>query len=67
MAGLKGPSWRCAEILDLLGIWGKQKVQAALIESHRNMDIFREVAEKMKERGTRRVQRSAGVKQRASG
>lgn len=54
MAGARGLSWRRDETLDLLSIWGEKGIQTALRESHRNKDIFGDVAKKMAERGHRR-------------
>lgn len=49
MSGVKGPPWRREETIDLLAIWGEKKMQGSLRESHRNKDIFDDVAKKMVE------------------
>ncbi|KAL8213431.1 UNVERIFIED_CONTAM: hypothetical protein K2H54_065104 [Gekko kuhli] len=46
-----GKSWTRAEVLDLLALWGDQKIQAALSEGTKNIEIFEEVAAGMAARG----------------
>lgn len=46
-----GLSWKMKAVLDLLALWGKEKVQAALRVSHRNIDYFEAIAKDMQARG----------------
>ncbi|XP_067319418.1 myb/SANT-like DNA-binding domain-containing protein 7 [Anolis sagrei] len=47
----RGVSWRHKETLDLLDIWGEQKIQDQLRASHRNIDFFEYIAQEMAVRG----------------
>nr|XP_008103863.1 PREDICTED: uncharacterized protein LOC103278042 [Anolis carolinensis]XP_008103864.1 PREDICTED: uncharacterized protein LOC103278042 [Anolis carolinensis] len=51
----RGVSWRHKETLDLLDIWGEQKIQDQLRASHRNIDFFEYIAQEMAVRGHRRT------------
>uniref|UniRef100_A0A8D2IR45 RING-type domain-containing protein n=1 Tax=Varanus komodoensis TaxID=61221 RepID=A0A8D2IR45_VARKO len=51
----RGVSWRHKETLDLLDIWGEQKIQDQLRSSHRNIDFFEYIAQEMAARGHRRT------------
>ncbi|XP_042306778.1 uncharacterized protein LOC121921997 isoform X2 [Sceloporus undulatus] len=54
----KGPKnipWCRNEILDLLDIWGAARFQSRLKESHRNLDIFNDIADEMKKRNHART------------
>ncbi|KAM6472635.1 uncharacterized protein PHA67_005744 isoform 1-T3 [Liasis olivaceus] len=51
----RGVSWRHKETLDLLEIWGEQKIQDQLRSSHRNIDFFEYIAQEMAARGHRRT------------
>ncbi|XP_054841816.1 uncharacterized protein LOC129333901 [Eublepharis macularius] len=47
-------TWREREIIDLLDLWGEDKIQEALRRSHRNIDCFRKIANQMAARGHKR-------------
>ena len=47
----RGITWSHKETFDLLDIWGEKKVQEKLSTSHRNLDIFEQVAAEMGRRG----------------
>ncbi|XP_061475308.1 myb/SANT-like DNA-binding domain-containing protein 7 isoform X2 [Rhineura floridana] len=51
----RGVSWRLQETLDLLDIWGEQKIQDQLRSSHQNIDFFEYIAQKMTTRRHRRT------------
>ncbi|XP_077778642.1 uncharacterized protein LOC114590973 [Podarcis muralis] len=51
----RGVSWRLQETLNLLDIWGEQKIQDQLRNSHQNIDFFEYIAQKMATRGHRRT------------
>ncbi|XP_032997517.1 uncharacterized protein LOC117042136 [Lacerta agilis] len=51
----RGVSWRLQETLNLLDIWGEQKIQDQLRNSHQNIDFFEYIAQKMAARGHRRT------------
>nr|XP_034962970.1 uncharacterized protein LOC118080993 [Zootoca vivipara] len=51
----RGVSWRLQETLNLLEIWGEQKIQDQLRNSHQNIDFFEYIAQKMATRGHRRT------------
>ncbi|XP_060110782.1 vomeronasal type-2 receptor 26-like [Heteronotia binoei] len=55
MAGVRGLSWRRKETLDLLALWGEQRIQKALRQSHRNIDIYEEDAAGMRSHGHNRT------------
>lgn len=55
MAGFRGVLWGRDETLDLLALWGEQKVQAALRQSHRNLESYEGIARGMAARGHRRT------------
>lgn len=52
--GGRGASWRERETLDLLRLWGEEKVQEALSSSHRNLDIFEKISREMRSLGHKR-------------
>ncbi|XP_048347610.1 uncharacterized protein LOC125430003 [Sphaerodactylus townsendi] len=52
--GVRGVSWRERETLDLLSFWGEEKVQEALVVSHRNIEVFEMIAQQMMARGHKR-------------
>ncbi|KAL8185347.1 UNVERIFIED_CONTAM: hypothetical protein K2H54_047721, partial [Gekko kuhli] len=47
MASVRGLSWKRAETLDLLTVWGQPTVHEALWESQRNRDTFEQIAQQM--------------------
>uniref|UniRef100_A0A8D0E626 SCAN box domain-containing protein n=1 Tax=Salvator merianae TaxID=96440 RepID=A0A8D0E626_SALMN len=51
----RGISWRHEEIIDLLNIWGREKMQEQLRMSHRNFDCFIAIAREMRRRGHNRT------------
>nr|XP_060616192.1 myb/SANT-like DNA-binding domain-containing protein 7 isoform X1 [Anolis sagrei ordinatus]XP_060616193.1 myb/SANT-like DNA-binding domain-containing protein 7 isoform X1 [Anolis sagrei ordinatus]XP_060616194.1 myb/SANT-like DNA-binding domain-containing protein 7 isoform X1 [Anolis sagrei ordinatus] len=51
----RGMSWSPAETEELIAIWGEPIVQEQLHESHRNLDVFEKVAEKMRAMGRDRT------------
>ncbi|XP_060091231.1 zinc finger and SCAN domain-containing protein 29-like [Heteronotia binoei] len=55
MAAARGLSWRRHETLDLLAIWGERRIQVALRQSHRNIDLYEEIASEMRSRGHNRT------------
>lgn len=50
----RGTNWSYAEVIDLLDIWGGQRIQQVLQRSHRNMDTFQVIANEMAKRGHER-------------
>ncbi|XP_060099516.1 nibrin isoform X2 [Heteronotia binoei] len=53
-SGVRGMSWRKRETLDLLSLWGDQKVQEALGSSRRNIEIYERISVEMALRGHKR-------------
>ncbi|KAL8181940.1 UNVERIFIED_CONTAM: hypothetical protein K2H54_035695 [Gekko kuhli] len=53
-SGFRGVYWRERETLDLLSLWGAQKVQEALGSSHRNIENFERISAEMALRGHKR-------------
>ncbi|XP_077186572.1 uncharacterized protein LOC143833995 isoform X2 [Paroedura picta] len=51
----RGPTWRNAEVRDLLAIFSQETVQEALNASHRNLEVFEQVAIKMRALGHKRT------------
>ncbi|XP_077171247.1 uncharacterized protein LOC143826360 [Paroedura picta] len=51
----RGPTWRDAEIRDLIGIFSEEKIQDAFQSSHRNREVFEQVAIKMRALGHNRA------------
>lgn len=54
-AGGRGSSWQREETIDLLALWGEEKVQHSLRQSHKNIDVFMDIAKEMVARGHRRT------------
>ncbi|XP_077164509.1 uncharacterized protein LOC143822800 [Paroedura picta] len=50
-----GPTWRDAEIRDLIAIFSEEKIQDAFQSSHRNREVFEQVAIKMRALGHNRT------------
>ncbi|XP_044280458.1 uncharacterized protein LOC123020605 isoform X2 [Varanus komodoensis] len=51
----RGNNWAYTEVIDLLDIWGEQKIQKLLQSSYRNMDTFQVIASEMAKRGHERT------------
>ncbi|XP_077175154.1 uncharacterized protein LOC143828876 [Paroedura picta] len=51
----RGPTWRDAEIRDLIAIFSEEKIQDAFQSSHRNREVFEQVAIKMRALGHNRT------------
>ncbi|XP_062984559.1 uncharacterized protein LOC134400197 [Elgaria multicarinata webbii] len=51
----RGPTWRHYEILDLLNIWGEQRIQEQLRTKHRNLNSFEYIAMEMGKKGHSRT------------
>ncbi|EMP25602.1 Butyrophilin subfamily 2 member A1 [Chelonia mydas] len=49
--GRRAPAWSTPEVVDLLGLWGQDDVQAQLRNSRRNFDIYSQIARGMEEKG----------------
>ncbi|XP_054828121.1 myb/SANT-like DNA-binding domain-containing protein 7 [Eublepharis macularius] len=64
-SGGRGVSWREKETLDLLEFWGEEKVQEALTNCHRNIDVFDRIAEQMVSRGHARTALECRTKTKA--
>ncbi|XP_042313483.1 zinc finger and SCAN domain-containing protein 29-like [Sceloporus undulatus] len=47
----RGIAWKHAETVDLIALWGEEKVQQQLRENHRNIDVFENIAAEMRRRG----------------
>ncbi|XP_062978735.1 uncharacterized protein LOC134396244 [Elgaria multicarinata webbii] len=58
----RGTNWSYAEVLDLLDIWGEQRIQQVLQSSHRNMDTFQVIANEMAKRGHERTAQECRTK-----
>ncbi|XP_060098873.1 myb/SANT-like DNA-binding domain-containing protein 7 [Heteronotia binoei] len=65
MAAARGLSWRRHETLDLLAIWGERRIQIALRQSHRNIDLYEEIATEMRSRGHNRTAQECRNKTKA--
>ncbi|XP_025030391.1 uncharacterized protein LOC103052562 [Python bivittatus] len=50
----RGSTWKRAETIALLEIWGEAKIQQELRFSHRNIDIFEKIAEELRGHGYHR-------------
>ncbi|XP_025050607.1 uncharacterized protein LOC102369102 [Alligator sinensis] len=50
----RSANWTEAETKDLLAIWGKEENQQALRKSHRNKEVFQQIAAEMTTRGHNR-------------
>ncbi|XP_077778126.1 uncharacterized protein LOC144326090 [Podarcis muralis] len=58
----RGTNWSYAEVIDLLDIWGEQRIQQVLQSSHRNMDTFQVIANEMAKRGHERTAQECRTK-----
>lgn len=58
----RGTNWSYAEVMDLLDIWGEQRIQQVLQSSHRNMDTFQVIANEMAKRGHKRTAQECRTK-----
>uniref|UniRef100_A0ABM5FGF5 Myb/SANT-like DNA-binding domain-containing protein n=1 Tax=Pogona vitticeps TaxID=103695 RepID=A0ABM5FGF5_9SAUR len=58
----RGTNWSYGEVLDLLDIWGEQRIQQVLQSSHRNMDTFQVIANEMAKRGHERTAQECRTK-----
>ncbi|XP_044308913.1 uncharacterized protein LOC123035101 isoform X2 [Varanus komodoensis] len=58
----RGTNWSYAEVVDLLDIWGEQRIQQVLQSSHRNMDTFQVIANEMGKRGHERTAQECRTK-----
>ncbi|XP_050821610.1 uncharacterized protein LOC127057035 isoform X2 [Gopherus flavomarginatus] len=56
------PAWNTQEVLDLLGLWEEEAVQAQLQSSHRNVDLCEQMAQGMWEKGYKRDWQQCCVK-----
>ncbi|XP_042308036.1 uncharacterized protein LOC121922536 isoform X2 [Sceloporus undulatus] len=63
--GVRGVSWTRQETLDLISIWGEERVQQQLKESHRNIDIFENIARQMRKRAHRRTAEECRTKSKS--
>nr|XP_008165363.1 uncharacterized protein LOC101937139 isoform X1 [Chrysemys picta bellii]XP_023961298.1 uncharacterized protein LOC101937139 isoform X1 [Chrysemys picta bellii] len=50
----RSPAWSRREVLDLLGLWGEEAVQAQLQSSRRNADVYEKISRDMVEKGYQR-------------
>ncbi|XP_074873367.1 uncharacterized protein LOC142024919 [Carettochelys insculpta] len=60
--GRRAPAWSTPEVVDLLGLWGQEGVQAQLRNSRRNFDIYSQIARGMEEKGYDRDPQQCRVK-----
>ncbi|XP_054841190.1 zinc finger and SCAN domain-containing protein 20-like isoform X2 [Eublepharis macularius] len=58
----RGNNWAYTEVIDLLDIWGEQKIQKLLQSSYRNMDTFQVIASEMAKRGHERTAQECRTK-----
>ncbi|XP_067425841.1 zinc finger and SCAN domain-containing protein 29-like isoform X2 [Emydura macquarii macquarii] len=58
----RAPAWSTQEVMDLLGLWGEEDVQAQLRTSRRNFDIYSRIARGMEEKGYDRDTQQCRVK-----
>ncbi|XP_077209202.1 uncharacterized protein LOC143845075 [Paroedura picta] len=58
----RGNNWAYTEVVDLLDIWGEQKIQKLLQSSYRNMDTFQVIASEMAKRGHERTAQECRTK-----
>ncbi|XP_048364390.1 uncharacterized protein LOC125439349 isoform X2 [Sphaerodactylus townsendi] len=58
----RGNNWAYSEVIDLLDIWGEQKIQKLLQSSYRNMDTFQVIASEMAKRGHERTAQECRTK-----
>ncbi|XP_042318409.1 uncharacterized protein LOC121928148 isoform X1 [Sceloporus undulatus] len=58
----RGNNWSYTEVIDLLDIWGEQKIQQLLQSSYRNMDTFQVIASEMAKRGHERTAQECRTK-----
>ncbi|XP_067407569.1 zinc finger and SCAN domain-containing protein 20-like, partial [Emydura macquarii macquarii] len=56
------PAWSQPEVLDLIGLWGKESVLAQLRASKRNLDIYGKIPQGMLEKGHQRDAQQCHVK-----
>ncbi|XP_039358234.1 myb/SANT-like DNA-binding domain-containing protein 1 isoform X2 [Mauremys reevesii] len=50
----RSPAWSRQEMLDLLGLWGEEAVQAQLQSSRRNAEVYEKISQGMVEKGYQR-------------
>ncbi|XP_065271625.1 zinc finger and SCAN domain containing 29 [Emys orbicularis] len=50
----RSPAWSRREVLDLLGLWGEEAVQAKLQSSRRNAAVYEKISRDMVEKGYQR-------------
>ncbi|XP_060615328.2 myb/SANT-like DNA-binding domain-containing protein 7 [Anolis sagrei] len=50
----RGTTWTYPEVIDLLVIWREREIQQELLRSHRNLETFQAVANKMAKKGHKR-------------
>ncbi|XP_062985833.1 uncharacterized protein LOC134401055 isoform X2 [Elgaria multicarinata webbii] len=62
MMSRRGNNWAYTEVIDLLDIWGEQKIQKLLQSSYRNMDTFQVIASEMAKRGHERTAQECRTK-----
>ncbi|XP_060630740.2 myb/SANT-like DNA-binding domain-containing protein 7 [Anolis sagrei] len=58
----RGNNWAYSEVIDLLDIWGEEKIQKLLLSSYRNMDTFQVIASEMAKRGHERTAQECRTK-----
>nr|XP_060616447.1 uncharacterized protein LOC132766103 [Anolis sagrei ordinatus] len=58
----RGTNWSHGEVLDLLEIWGEQRIQQVLQSSHRNIDTFQVIANEMAKKGHERTPQECRTK-----
>ncbi|XP_042313759.1 uncharacterized protein LOC121925552 isoform X2 [Sceloporus undulatus] len=63
--GGRGISWTRQETLDLISLWGEEKVQEQLRDCHRNINVFEKIAEKMQEKSHDRTAEECRTKSKA--
>ncbi|EMP26672.1 Zinc finger and SCAN domain-containing protein 20 [Chelonia mydas] len=56
------PAWSTQEVVDLLGLWGEENVQAQLQSSHRHFDIYKQIAQGLGKKGYNRDTQQCLVK-----
>ncbi|KAH0621564.1 hypothetical protein JD844_022986, partial [Phrynosoma platyrhinos] len=50
----RGIAWSHAEILELLSVWGDERIQRELHANHRNHNIYAELSAKLRDKGIHR-------------
>ena len=58
----RGNLWSPDEIRTLIGIWGKEDIQAQLDGMYRNNDVYKNIADEMQSLGFNRTDKQCRVK-----